>query len=87
MTSDKTKSACSSVPLDPLVGQLVIDIGCPLTQEMRRFNPDGFPEVEGVVVAVFAWGVRLAEPMNMLHEWDCEYGHFIVPNATGKGRA
>lgn len=37
------KAACSSVPL---VGQLVLDIGCPLTQEMRRFNPDGFPEIE-----------------------------------------
>jgi hypothetical protein len=80
MTHAKTKAACSSVPLDPLVGQLVLDIGCPLTQEMRRFNPDGFPEIEGVVVAVFDWGVRLADPMDMVDEWDCETGHFVVPN-------
>lgn len=83
ITPAKIEAACSSVPL---IGQPVIDIGCPLTQEMRRFNPDVFPEVDGIVVAVFDWGVRLADPMDMIDEWDCETGHFVVPNVQGKLR-
>lgn len=54
-------------------GMTVLDIGCPLTQRMREMHPEDFPKTPGVVLRVFPWGLRLAEPGNLSNKWDCEY--------------
>lgn len=79
-TTQANEAADGQSQLTEVLGLTVQDIGCRLMQKHRLVDPDAFPVAEGVVVAVFDWGVRLAEPADMTNEWDCYTGNYVLPN-------
>ena len=58
-------------PVD--VGEVILDIGCRLSQDLRACGKAP-PATRCTVTKVFSWGVRVT---NGEDEWDCEY--WIMP--------
>ena len=53
------------------IGDLVLDVGCNLTQILRESGSQPDPETVRVV-KVFDWGLRI-EDLGSKEQWDCEH--------------
>lgn len=58
------------------VGDIVLDIGCTLTQEQRLRGIVG-PPSPCRVKKVFPWGLRVSDVDDPTDEWDCEHWEIL----------
>ena len=54
------------------VGDIVLDVGCPLAKELRKNGYEG-PAQRVRVKELFSWGLRICALDDPADEWDCEH--------------